>query len=274
MSTKLIRTITGKWQFFLAGLWALQFHCHTPVADMNWPGGAKAAICLSYDDGMSSQLQTAVPQLNEFGFKGTFFLNEIHDHTQADRWRQVAEQGHELGNHTLFHPCSKSLKLQNGYYLEDYTLDQMMSEIGAMNEQLDRIEGKSQLRTFAYPCAQSEVAGQSYIRPLQNSGLVHSARGGVNRRPVITDFSTLDPFQVPAWSVSENSSGRKLIGFAKKARQQRGLAIYMFHGVGDQWIKVSSEAHLELLQFLQVNKKDFWVASFKEVMEFVKEEKS
>jgi peptidoglycan-N-acetylglucosamine deacetylase len=40
---------------------------------IKWPYGAKAAICLTYDDGMDTQLSNAIPQLDSFGFKGTFF---------------------------------------------------------------------------------------------------------------------------------------------------------------------------------------------------------
>ena len=35
-----------------------------------WPHGAKAAIVLSYDDGMQTHLSTAIPQLDQYGLKG------------------------------------------------------------------------------------------------------------------------------------------------------------------------------------------------------------
>ncbi len=40
----------------------------------SWPGNAKAAICLTYDDGMDTQLNDAIPDLDNHNLKGTFYL--------------------------------------------------------------------------------------------------------------------------------------------------------------------------------------------------------
>ena len=39
-----------------------------------WPGGKRAAVVLTYDDTLPSQLDIAIPALDAAGFKGTFFL--------------------------------------------------------------------------------------------------------------------------------------------------------------------------------------------------------
>ena len=74
-----------------------------------WPEGKSAAIVLTYDDAMSSQLDVAVPQLAAAGFKGTFFLSGGMAPDYMRRWRAAQRAGHELGNHSLFHPCPKSI---------------------------------------------------------------------------------------------------------------------------------------------------------------------
>ena len=76
-------------------------HAQQPVP---WPHGKKAAIVLTYDDSLHSQLDIAIPQLNEVGFKGTFFLNGTFPPEDVIRWRAVGAAGHELGNHSVFHP--------------------------------------------------------------------------------------------------------------------------------------------------------------------------
>ena len=38
-------------------------------SSVKWPGGAQAAVVLSYDDSLRSQLDVAVPQLDRAGFK-------------------------------------------------------------------------------------------------------------------------------------------------------------------------------------------------------------
>jgi peptidoglycan/xylan/chitin deacetylase (PgdA/CDA1 family) len=73
-----------------------------------WPEGCQGAISLTFDDGMRSQVEIAVPRLEERGFRGTFYLNPRGDDWQ-DRlaaWQPVQAAGHEIGNHTIAHPCS------------------------------------------------------------------------------------------------------------------------------------------------------------------------
>src|SRR5690242_15235679 len=73
----------------------------------------QAIICLTYDDGLLSHLNTVLPQLDSIGLKGTFFLNSIQGSSEAigeaspatSGWTQAALHGHELANHTLLHAC-------------------------------------------------------------------------------------------------------------------------------------------------------------------------
>ena len=69
------------------------------AAQSFWPQGKTAAIVLTYDDAMSSQLDIAVPQLAAAGLKGTFFLSGGMAPDYMRRWREVQRAGHELGNH-------------------------------------------------------------------------------------------------------------------------------------------------------------------------------
>src|SRR6185436_4798555 len=76
-------------------------------AAARWPGQRQAAIALTYDDALGSQLDVAIPQLDAAGLKGTFFLMGREMGSNVPRWRAAAAKGHELGNHTVNHPCAK-----------------------------------------------------------------------------------------------------------------------------------------------------------------------
>src|SRR5262245_13495043 len=103
-------------------------------AQFKWPDGKQAAIALTYDDALHSQLDVAIPQLDAAKFKGTFFLKgEI---TPADmlRWRNVQRAGHELGNHSIFHPCPRAmLPDRKNYFTDNYDVDRMLGEIAVEN---------------------------------------------------------------------------------------------------------------------------------------------
>ena len=97
--------MTKKINLFLLGL-GLAFGSQISVAadkPFQWPTGAKAAINLAYDDALPTQLDNAIPALDKYGLKGSFYLT-LSAETVANRmadWRKAAINGHELANHTI-----------------------------------------------------------------------------------------------------------------------------------------------------------------------------
>lgn len=239
------------------------------VKQWQWPGRHEAAIVLTYDDALLSQLNIAIPQLDSFKFKGTFFLSGNMREGELDRWRAASREGHELANHTLFHPCAfPTLKGQPRYVTENYTASDMLREIEMMNKWIFAIAGKK-VDSYAYPCAETLVGGRDYTDSLRKSGLVQYARVGGNADAIVTDFAHLDKLRVPSWGFGDSPDGARLIQFAKKVLESKGMGVLMFHGVGGDYLNVSAEAHRELLEYLAANRSKIWVASFGDVMNYV-----
>lgn len=235
---------------------------------IQWPNGAKAAICLTYDDAMTSQLETALPALETVRLPATFFLPAIYDAQSAESWRKAARSGHELANHTLYHACLGRGSGKPEWSLENYTIDRILKEIAVMNSMLYLLDGKSAVRSFAFPCGDTTVGGVSYLDTLRRSGLVQFARSGGSADSIITNFATLNPMQVPSWGVPANTTADALIDFAGKAARQGGLGVYMFHGVGSQWIAVSAEEHKKLLSYLAQHRQQYWVTTFTKALAY------
>lgn len=237
---------------------------------VQWPHGKKAAIVLTYDDSLHSQLDIAIPQLNEVGFKGTFFLNGTFPPEDVSRWRAVAAAGHELGNHSVFHPCpAAAFPSEPQFHTENHSVAGMLREIGAMNTFLFALDGKTS-RTYGVPCSQTLVGGQDYTDALRTSGLIRYVRTGGAGDGVIADPSKLDSFRVPSRMFSVESSAADLIGFVDSVRKSGGMGVFMFHGVGGDYLNVSADAHRALLQYLKQHEDEIWVATFQDVMDFVK----
>lgn len=240
-----------------------------PQARFAWPDGAKAAVVLTYDDGMDTHLDHAAPDLDAAGFKGTFFLPG-HSESLAKRlpeWRALAARGHELGNHSIFHPCLRTGPngavrewVRPEYQLESYTVERIRDEVAAMNTTLLAIDGET-VRTFAYDCCDTTAGGRSYVDTIRP--LFLAARAGEDR--VATDVGALDPMLVPSWAAT-NVTGAQLIAFAQNALDASGLAVFQFHGIGGEWISVSREAHQELVSWLASNRRTVWTDTFKRVM--------
>jgi peptidoglycan/xylan/chitin deacetylase (PgdA/CDA1 family) len=231
-----------------------------------WPKHKKAVIILTYDDALSSQLSTAVPQLDSAGFKATFFLTGDINAQTIPQWRALAKSGFELGNHTLYHPCSSTE--DTPVTSEKYTPYTIIREIDMMNHLLYAIDGKTS-RTYAYPCTETSVNGKDYVDTLKKYGLVKYARiGGGDKEAVITDFVHLDPLKVPSYRLEQGTTAENLIAFVKKVVDRGGMGILMFHGIGGNYIITSPEAHRQLLRYLRENKKDIWVTTFREAMDY------
>ena len=105
----------------------------------------------------------------------------------------------------------------------------------------------------------NELYEVDYADSLKRSNLVKYARVGGDVDAVITDFKNLNPFLVPSYGLEGNNSGGQLIAFVKLVQQKGGMGIFMFHGIGGDYISVSAKAHQQLITYLKQHKKDIWI---------------
>jgi peptidoglycan/xylan/chitin deacetylase (PgdA/CDA1 family) len=221
---------------------------------------------------MDTHLDHAAPDLEGAGLRGTFFVPG-HSESLAKRlpeWRALGLRGHELANHAIFHPCLRRPPgqperewVKPEFALEAYTVERIRAEAAAMNTTLLALDGEA-ARTFAYNCADTTAGGDSFVEALRP--LFLAARAGEDR--VVADPRAVDPMLVPSY-MPEGTSGEQLIAFAKKAVDAGGLAVFMFHGIGGEWISVPREAHRDLLAWLAANRPEVWTDTFRRVMAHV-----
>src|SRR5688572_28293154 len=96
------------------------------VKAIAWPEGKKVAISLSFDDARLSQVDTGIPMLDEYGAKATFYLNPAPMRERLEGWKKAVAAGHEIGNHSMTHPCSGNyFWVGKGNELENLTVDKM-----------------------------------------------------------------------------------------------------------------------------------------------------
>ena len=239
----------------------------------------KAIICLTYDDGLETQLSTVIPQLNSVGLKATFFLNSIQGSAKSDvigatpeavlGWTNAAKNGHELANHTLFHACPEKIGWEKSVAIETYTVDKILTEIKTENSILSLLDPGRKKRSFAFPCNNTFIGDTDYMPAIKKQGLITYARAGGDSNSVITNFKSLNTMKVPSWHVWTGTTLKELIAFAEKVKAAGGMGVYQFHGVGGQIFKISTETHMAFLQYLKMHQDDYWVTTFSEAMDFV-----
>lgn len=239
------------------------------TTDFTFPNGAKAAICLTYDDGLSSHVNTVGPALDKYGFKGTFFVtvSATSVREEMNKWRALATAGHELANHSVYHPCRKSLPgmdwVMDYRDLDHYTVPQVLAEIQVANGFLQALDGKKS-RTYAYPCAHLFAGGESF-----KDSIAHYATAARGVHDQLVSPKEIDLLNVASWAPS-GVTGKELIAYVQQVIEKKTLGTFCFHGIGAEHLTVSAEAHEELLQWLAAHKDEVWVTTFQEATDYVR----
>ena len=139
---------------------------------LDWKG-KKCAVVLTYDDAVSQHLDHAIPSLDTFGLKATFYITAYASgcRERINDWKKASQNGHELGNHTLYHPCIGNLPgrewVQPEYDLARYTVPRIVDEIRMTNVFLQSLDGKTK-RTYAFTCADTKIGDSAYFPSLRN----------------------------------------------------------------------------------------------------------
>jgi len=238
----------------------------------NW-NNRKCAVVLTYDDALNIHLDKVIPQLNAYNFKGTFYLigSSPNVSNRINEWREAANQGHELGNHTLNHPCDGSLPdrdwTKGETDLKRYSVLRATHEIKVCNTLLEAIDGKKE-RSFAYPCGDMKIRDTLFYE--------YSKKEFVCARGIETGFlpkDKVDMSNVNAWAAI-GSTAEQMIEQVKNAEKYGSFVVFIFHGVGgEHHLNVELEEHRKLLEYLKKNEKDIWVATMLDVANYIQKEK-
>ena len=233
--------------------------------------GRKCAVALTYDDAMPVHLDNAIPILDSLGLKATFYLSGYFPGLTKNisRWKSVAANGHELGNHTLFHPCIGNTPgrewVNPTYDLSKYSVQRISDEIRMTNVLLNTLDGKT-ARTFAYPCGDTKIGDVEYYQPVKGDFV--AARGTTSEMKKITEINFAN---VGSYAIS-GQSGEELINIVKQAQVTNSMVVFLFHGVGGgHSLNVTLPEHAKLLRYLKKHTADIWTAPFIELVQYAKE---
>lgn len=131
-----------------------------------WPEGKKMGLSLTFDDARVSQIDKGIPLFDKYGVKGTFYVSFENMFERTDKWREAVANGHEVGNHTVLHPCTGNFTWTAGRDLESFTLEMIQEDIESAGKTIKDSLGINAV-SFAYPCGQTFVGRgvntQSYV---------------------------------------------------------------------------------------------------------------
>ncbi|MFW2477551.1 MAG: polysaccharide deacetylase family protein [Sediminibacterium sp.] len=242
------------------------------LSAQNWQG-KKCAVVITYDDAIDQHLDNAVPVLDSLGLKASFYVTAFSNSMQKrmNEWKALDKKGHELGNHTLNHPCVGGTGrewVKPEYDLRNYTVQRMIDETRMTNLFLQSLDGKTK-RTFAYTCGDMKIGNVSFIDSMKKDFV--AARAVRNEMHKIGE---IDLYNVDCYMVN-NHSAADMIEWVKKAVSTNSLLVILFHGVGGgNGLDVSLSAHRQFLQYLKQNEKDIWIAPLVTVADYINDWKT
>ena len=236
-----------------------------------WPENRRAAVSLSFDDARSSQLDAGVPLLAELKLKVTFYVVPSAVEGRQTAWRAAAGAGHEIGSHSLRHPCSGNFQWSRDKALENYTLAQMDSELDEASAAITRLIG-TKPATFAYPCGQTFVGRgertQSYVPVVSRKFL--AGRGWLGEGPNDPAFVDLSQLSGVSMDDQELDALRATLDDAIERGQWLVLAGHdIGHLQGRQITRVSMLR--ALAEYLAAPERGVWVAPVGTVAEWIQQ---
>jgi len=221
-----------------------------------------ALICLTYDDALPVHREFVAPELSKRGLRGTFYIPAARDdlYLGLDGWRKVAEMGHELGNHSCWHPCRTRAdwEWKPPYRLEEYTRGRMHDELLLANRVLHLIDGRTE-RSYGATCSDTTCGpeeGESFIGDIRD--LFTIVRSGQRDRPMMIPAS----YVVPQYQIDHLSADRVITVIGSMRSQLDPWILLGIHGVG-------AGTHNSFIEVDEHQKLIDWIATQREWLEEV-----
>jgi peptidoglycan/xylan/chitin deacetylase (PgdA/CDA1 family) len=185
-------------------------------------------VSVTYDDGLDSHLDIAVPALEARGLRGTFYVTLENIAGRAAEWQQVAARGHELANHTVSHPCDLAGRRWGRY---------ANTEIAPLNRILKEWDGTIDRYDFAYPCDVTNLGPGSANRQLQRFEAVLRAQQIASARtsegpPNSIQWARAHPYRLQALAAGYGATSlQQLVAYVRRAQLEDRWAILAFHDI-------------------------------------------
>jgi len=214
-----------------------------------WDGWAKTAVTFTFDDGgqETQSHQWAAEKLDSYDFKATFYM--VTGWTVGNTWntyKSFADNGHEIGSHTSSHSSS------------------VISELASSKQIIEQYIGLPCM-TIAYPNCQH--MGNTVLDYYIAGRLCY---GDINLASP-TDMSKIDAIMCGTQGINTTYD----IVYKCSSSKDKWV-VFLIHGVQDKtgsgsYSPTNQDAFTGTLNWLNQNKKDYWVGTMRDVAMYIQE---
>ena len=191
------------------------------------------------------------------------------------RWAPYQMKGHEIGNHTVNHPCSLNinadwLKSKN---LLDWNLEKIENDMLEAQDRIKFVLKTQTVNSFAYPCYESTIGRglerKSYT-PIVAKYFPGARAKGELRGDLANDPIYCDLHHLSSWPI-ERQPGAMMIGLVEQAVRLGRWGIFTIHGIQEGHLPIGITDFLELLDYLEYRRDEIWVAPVATVSLYLQE---
>jgi len=256
----------------LAGLYPVA--CAQSVSKpITWPEGKRVALSLSFDDARLSNVDAGTKLLDQYGVKATFFVLPSAVKKRLEGWKKAVANGHEIGNHSINHPCSGNFVWSRDHALETYTSETMRAELIEANQQIRDLLGV-QPEVFAYPCGQTFIgrgrSTQSYV-PLV-AELFVGGRGWLDEAPNDPGYCDMAQLTGMEMDGKEFEQIRAVLETARASGQWLVLAGHETAEIGPQTTRLAMLKRL--CEYANDPANGVWIAPIGTVAKYIQKQRS
>ena len=195
-----------------------------------WPEGKRAAISLTFDDARPSQIDEGMPVFRASKVRATFYVQPGNVAQRLPGWKKAVQDGHEIGNHTMTHPCTGNYAFSRDNALEDMSLDDIAREIDTATEEIERALGVRP-ESFAYPCGQAFVGRGRDLRSYVPLVAERFVTGRLWLGEAANDPDVCDPYQLLAME-SDGKTFEELKPLIEQAIAEGRWLVLAGHEIG------------------------------------------
>ena len=240
--------------------------------DFLWPEGKKMGLSITFDDARLSQVDRGIPLLDKYGVKATFYLSPDNMTQRLEAWKKAVTNGHDIGNHSLLHPCTGNFAWSKDKALEDYTIQDMNMELDSASKLIKKMLGIQPV-SFAFPCGQTFVGRgnmtRSYIPVI--SAKFETGRGWLNEGP--NDPAFCDMSQLTGMEL-DGKSFEQIKNLIEEAKSKGQWLVLAGHEMNEGGFQTSLLSTIEAIcKYASDSANCIWIDNVHNIAAYVKEKR-
>ncbi len=231
-----------------------------------WYNGKASATVLTYDDWSPGHGPIAIPNLQERGLVGSFYVTTANAWSQA-HWDQMnagVTAGMEMGNHTINHNNLSGLSAA-----------QLEAEVNDAKDIIDGNVTGQKAETFVYPRGDYNAA---VIAKVKERHFAARKFDYTYNKTFSYEFATTedDYYTIPQIQLNDSITVQDFAYWMDHGVANNALMVFTFHSisnasVADSWYDEITEAQHEAYLDELLTYNNTWVATFRDAVKYHKE---